>query len=292
MNIGVAFPRDGLRNDPAAMRDFAQAAESLGYTHISIGDHVIGRAGLQDTGRPIIDAFVLFSHLGAVTSRIRFVFGVMPLPQRQTVLVAKQAASVDVMTGGRLGLAFSVGWDELEYEALNENFHNRGRRMDEQIVVMRALWTQPIVDFQGKWHRIDHAAINPLPIQRPIPIWIAGYAEAVLRRVARFGDGWLPQAPPGLPPGAGPELVAERLALLRSYVAEAGRNPADLEVVGTLPMQNQTPDAWRRRLAGWQELGATHVTVNTATDAEPTIEKHLQALKRFQEEILAEAKSG
>jgi probable F420-dependent oxidoreductase len=289
MQVGVAFPRDGLKNDSAAMRDFAQAAESLGYTHISIGDHVIGRAGLQDTGRPIIDAFVLFSHLGAVTSRIRFVFGVMPVPQRQTVLVAKQAASVDVLTGGRLGLGFSVGWDELEYQALNENFHNRGRRMDEQIEVMRLLWTQPVVDFKGHYHTIDHAGINPLPIQRPIPIWIAGYAEAVLRRVARLADGWMPQAPPGFPPGAGPELVAPTLAKLRGYVSEAGRNPADLELIGTLPMMNNTPDGWRRRLDGWHELAATHITVNAATDSEPTIEKYLQALRLFHEEILAHA---
>ncbi len=289
MQIGVAFPRDGLRNDPAAMRDFAQAAEALGYTHISLGDHVIGRAGLQDTGRPIIDAFVLFAHLGAVTTRIRFVFGVMPLPQRQTVLVAKQAASLDVLTGGRLGLGFSVGWDEIEYQALNEDFRNRGRRMDEQIEVLHALWTNPVVDFHGRYHQIDHAGINPLPVQRPIPIWIAGYAEQVLRRTARSADGWIPQAPPGYPPGAGPELVAPRLATLREYVAEAGRDPYGIDVVGTLPMLETTSDDWRKRLDGWRELRATHVTVNTATDREPTLDKHLAALRRFHDEVVARA---
>ena len=284
MEIGVSFPRDGLQNDPAAMRDFAQAAESLGYAHISMGDHVVGRAGLQDTGRPLIDAFVLFAHLGAVTSRIRFVFGVMPLPQRQTVLVAKQAASLDVMTGGRLGLAFAVGWNALEYEALNENFHNRGRRMDEQIAVMRALWAHDVVDFAGEWHRIDGAGIDPLPIQRPIPIWMAGYAESALRRVARLADGWLPHSPPGVAPGAGPEVVGETLARVRSYVAEAGRDPAKLEVNGAVAMRDRTPDEWRKRLDGWRQLAATHVTVNTATDDRPMLASHLQALRRFKQE--------
>lgn len=285
MQIGVAFPRDGLRNDPAAMRDFAQAAEALGYSHISMGDHVVGRAGLADTGRPLIDAFVLFSHLGAVTSRIRFVFGVMPLPQRQTVLVAKQAASLDVMTGGRLGLAFAVGWNALEYEALNENFHNRGRRMDEQIDVLRALWTQETVEFRGHWHTIDRVGVNPLPIQQPIPIWMAGYAETALRRVARLADGWLPQSPPEVAPGGGPEVAGETLARVRSYVAEAGRDPSRFEVNGTLPMIGRGPDEWQKRLEGWRDLGATHVTVNTATDTQPSLKKHLQAMERFKEEV-------
>jgi probable F420-dependent oxidoreductase len=287
MQIGVTFPRDGLGNDPSAMRDFAQEAESLGFAHIHAGDHVLGRAGLQDSGRPIIDPFILFSQLGAVTSSIRFFAGIMVLPQRQTVLVARQAANVDVMTAGRLEVAFSVGWNAAEYEALNENFHNRGRRMDEQIEVLRLLWTQPSVEFQGQFHRIDQLGINPLPIQQPIPIWMAGYADPALRRIARLADGWFPHSPPGIAPGAGPEIVGETLARLRSYIAEAGRDVAGFRVNGTIRMQDRTPDDWRASLQSWRQAGASHATLNTSTGPNATPRDHLEAIRRFRDEVMA-----
>jgi probable F420-dependent oxidoreductase len=285
MELGVTFPRDGLRNDPPAMRDFAQAAESLGFDHLHAGDHVLGRPGLQDSGRPIIDPFLLFAHLAATTSRIRFVSGIMVLPQRQTVLVARQAANLDVISGGRLRLAFSVGWNEMEYAALNENFHNRGQRMDEQVALMRTLWTEQSVNFEGRWHHIHDAGINPLPIQRPIPIWMAGFAESALRRVARLADGWFTQSPPGIAPGAGPEVVGETLERVRGYVAEAGRDPAQFGVNGTVRMADRTPDAWRKSLEDWKAVGATHVTLNTIMPGEVAPEEHIHAIERFKKEV-------
>jgi probable F420-dependent oxidoreductase len=285
MELGVTFPRDGLRNDPPAMRDFAQAAESLGFGHLHAGDHVLGRAGLQDSARPIIDPFLLFAHLAAVTSRIRFVSGIMVLPQRQTVLVARQAANLDVISGGRLRLAFSVGWNEMEYVALNENFRNRGQRMDEQVAVMRRLWTEKSVTFEGRWHHIQEAGINPLPIQRPIPLWMAGYAESALRRVARLADGWFPQSPPGAAPGGGPEIVGETLERLRSYVAEAGRDPSTFGVNGTIRMADRTPADWRQSLEDWRSIGATHVTLNTIMPGDVAPEEHIRAIELFKREV-------
>jgi probable F420-dependent oxidoreductase len=287
MEIGVTFPRDGLGNDPAAMRDFAQAAESLGYGHIHAGDHVLGRPGLQDSGRPQIDPFLLFSHLAAVTSRIGFVAGVMVLPQRQTVLVAKQAAGLDVLSGGRLRLAFSVGWNAAEYEALNEDFHNRGKRMDEQIDVLRALWTQTSVDFAGRYHHVSGLALNPLPVQRPIPLSMAGYAESALRRVARLADGWFPHSPPGVAPGAGPEIVGPTLERLRGFVAEAGRDPGRFGINGSVRMLDSTPADWAKSVQEWRQAGATHVTVNAGASDRPAPGGYLDALRSFQQEVMA-----
>jgi probable F420-dependent oxidoreductase len=285
MELGVTFPRDGLRNDPSAMRDFAQAAESLGFGHLHAGDHVLGRAGLQDSGRPIIDPFLLFAHLAAATSQIRFVSGIMVLPQRQTVLVARQTANLDVLSGGRLRLAFSVGWNDVEYVALNENFHNRGQRMDEQVVVLRTLWTEKTVNFDGRWHHIRDAGINPLPIQRPIPLWMAGYADSALRRVARLADGWFPQSPPGAAPGGSPEVIGATLATVRRYVAEAGRDPAQFGVNGTVRMADRTPDEWRTSLEDWRAIGATHVTLNTIMPGDVEPAEHIRAIERFKKEV-------
>ena len=209
----------------------------------------------------------------------------MVLPQRQTVLVARQAANLDVLSGGRLRLAFSVGWNEMEYLALNENFHNRGQRMEEQILLMRRLWTERSVDFEGRWHRVQEMGINPLPIQRPIPLWMAGFAEPALRRVARLADGWFTQSPPGIAPGAGPEVVGETLERVRGYVAEAGRDPTQFGVNGTVRMADRTPNQWRKSLGDWQAVGATHVTLNTIMPADADPEDHIRAIERFKKEV-------
>jgi probable F420-dependent oxidoreductase len=284
MKIGVTFPRDGMRNDPALARDFAQAAESLGYAHLHAGDHVLGRSGLQDSGRPQVDPFILFSHLAAVTANIGFVCGIMVLPQRQTVLVAKQTTGLDVLSGGRVRLSFSVGWNEYEYRALNEDFHNRGKRMDEQVEVLRALWTEESVTFKGRYHDIENLCLNPLPVQRPIPLWMAGYADGALRRIARLADGWFPHSPPGVAPGAGPEIIGPTLEKLRGYVAEAGRDPQRFGINGSVAMGGRNPDAWRESVAAWAAAGATHLNVSTAQGSETTPEQHFEALRRFREE--------
>jgi probable F420-dependent oxidoreductase len=290
MEIGVTFPRDGLRNDPIAMRDFAQAAESLGFEHIHAGDHVLGRSDLQESARPIIDPFLLFSHLAVVTSSIRFVSGIMVLPQRQTALVARQTANLDVLCGGRLQLAFSVGWNAAEYEALNEDFHTRGLRMDEQIELLRLLWTDDSVDFHGTFHRIDRLGLNPLPVQRPIPIWMAGYAESALRRVAKLADGWFSHSPPGVAPGAGPEIIGPTLERVRSYVAEAGRDVSKFGISATTRTSGRSPDEWRAALDSWRAVGATQMSINTAIGGDPSPEQHIEAIRHFAGEIFSSAK--
>jgi probable F420-dependent oxidoreductase len=291
MEIGVTFPFDGLRNDPVAMRDFAQAAEALGYAHIQAADHVLGRDDLGASARPIIDPFLLFSHLAAVTSRIRLVSGIMVLPQRQTALVARQTANLDVLCGGRLQLAFGVGSSAPEYEALNEDFHNRGRRMDEQLELLRLMWTQDGVDFHGKYHTIDRMKVNPLPIQRPIPIWMAGYADSALRRIARFADGWVSHSPPGVAPGAGPEIIGPALERVRAYVVEAGRDVSQFGLSATIRTAGKSPGEWRAALEPWRAVGATQMSINTAMPEDPWPVRHIDAIRRFAEEILAAGKS-
>ncbi|MGH2443796.1 MAG: LLM class F420-dependent oxidoreductase, partial [Chloroflexota bacterium] len=204
MRIGVTFPQTEITADPIAVRDYAQAAEELGYSHVLAYDHVVGAdrstrpdwRGPYDLHTMFHEVLVLFGYLAAITRRLELVSGVLILPQRQTVLVAKQVAEIDVLSGGRLRLGIGVGWNDVEYQALGEDFHNRGRRSEEQIAVLRELLSKESVTFHGRWHTVEAAGINPMPVQRPIPIWIGGSSEVTLRRVARIGDGWFPQMPP------------------------------------------------------------------------------------------------
>ena len=284
MQIGVVFPQTEIGSDPVAVRDYAQAAESLGYSHVLAYDHVVG----ADPDRPggwrgpythrslFHEPLVLFAYLGAITTRLEFVSGIIILPQRQAVLVAKQAAEVDVLTGGRLRLGVAIGWNAVEYEALNESFQNRGRRISEQIAVMRALWTQEVVDFQGRWHHIDHAGINPLPVQRPIPVWMGGMSEAVIKRTARIADGWFPQFRPG-------DTARQTIERLYSYVREAGRQPADVGIEGRVGIAGSTPEQWAQAVEEWRRLGATHLGVNTMAAGLASPGDHINALRRFKE---------
>ena len=204
MRIGVTFPQTEIGNDPIAIRDYAQTVEGLGYHHLLVYDHVLGaditnRPGWTGAYRledPFHEVFVLLGYLAGLTASLELVVGVLILPQRQTALVAKQAAEVDVLSGGRLRLGVGVGWNPVEYEGLGKNFHDRGVRSEEQIALLRALWTAPSISFEGRWERVVAAGINPLPVQRPIPTWIGGYAEATLRRIGRLGDGWFPWREP------------------------------------------------------------------------------------------------
>ena len=199
MRIGVVFPQTELGSDPIVIRDYAQTAEGLGFTHLLAYDHVLGANPDRPGGwsgpythlTPFHEVFVLLSYLAGVTRQLELVTGIVILPQRQTALVAKQTATLDVLSGGRLRLGVGLGWNEVEYTALNENFHTRGKRMEEQVALLRRLWTEPLVDFKGNWHTIPDAGINPLPIQRPIPVWFGGMTEAAMRRIARLADGWI-----------------------------------------------------------------------------------------------------
>ncbi len=264
MKLGVVFPQTELGDNPHIIKDYAQTAEGLGYSHLLIYDHVLGASianrpgwtGPYTSDTLFHEPFVLFGYLAGITKKIELVTGVIILPQRQTALVAKQAAEVDVLSGGRLRLGVGIGWNEVEYEGLNESFENRGKRIEEQIEVIRRLWTEPVVDFKGKWYTIPEAGINPLPVQRPIPIWIGGGAEAVLERTGRMGDGWFPQMRPD-------DRARTAIDKLRSYAAEAGRDPSSIGIEARLNLREGDPDSWNRQIESWKELGATHIGINT-----------------------------
>lgn len=282
MRFGVVFPQTEIGNDPAAIRDLAQAAEELGYQHILAYDHVIGanpasRPGWRApyTHRDAFhEPFVLFGYLAGVTKKIELVTGIIILPQRQTVLVAKQAAALDVLSGGRLRLGIGIGWNPVEYEALGENFKNRGRRSEEQIEVMRRLWTHELVSFEGKWHKIIDAGLNPLPIQRPIPIWFGGTDDRALRRLAQLGDGWFPLLRPD-------HQCREIIEKLRSYTREAGRDPNRMGVEGRVTIGQHEPEQWASEIQAWKDLGATHLTVNTMKAGLARPWDHIEAIRRF-----------
>jgi len=288
MRIGVVFPQTEIGSDPAAVRDYAQAAEDLGYTHLLAYDHVVGADPNRPDGQPwrgpytvatlFHEPLVLFAYLGAITKTIEFVSGIIILPQRQAVLVAKQAAEVDVLTGGRLRLGVAVGWNQVEYEALGETWENRGRRIVEQVAVMRALWTQDVVDFHGRWHSISKAGILPLPVQRPIPIWFGGMSEPVLKRIARIGDGWFPQFRPG-------DAARQTIERLHGYMAGYGRPPSAVGIEGRVGVANSTPDDWRKAIDDWRALGATHLSVNTMGAGLASPRDHIEALRRFKEAV-------
>lgn len=286
MKFGVIFPQTEIGIDPMVIRDYAQATESLGYDHLGAFEHVLGanpasHAGWRPpyTHRDIFhEPFVLFGYLAAMTKRIELVTEVLILPQRQTALVAKQAAAIDVLSGGRLRLGIGIGWNFVEYEALGENFKNRGRRSEEQVQVLRALWTKELVTFNGKWHKITDAGINPLPVQRPIPIWFGGGADPVLRRIGRLGDGWFPQLEPG-------DKVRSMIETLRSYAKEAGRDPSTIGIEARLAIANRSPEEWARMASQWKELGATHLSVNTMKAGVTTPSGHIEAIRRFKEAV-------
>ena len=290
MQIGVNVPITEFRHDLSGLRDFVQAAEGLGYSHIRWLDHVLGADPQYHPEVPhffythesyIHEPLTLFGYLAAITSRIQLVTAILILPQRQTALVAKQAAEVDVLSGGRLRLGIGVGWNPVEYEALGEDFHTRGQRCDEQIAVLRALWTQEVVHFQGRWHTISHAGLNPLPVQRPIPIWIGAgnganplLPDAALRRIGRLADGWFPMFAPD---AHGRETI-ERV---QHYAREAGRDPASVGLEGRLAIGQKTPEEWQRDLTAWKEVGATHLTVATADAGLTSVPEHIKAIERF-----------
>jgi len=286
MRIGVVFPQTEIGDDPIAIRDYAQAAEELGYRHLLIYDHVLGAsiANRPDWRGPYTsdtlfhEPFVLFGYLAGLTKRIELVTGVIILPQRQTALVAKQAAEIDVLSGGRLRLGVGIGWNEVEYQALGEDFHNRGARMEEQIAVLRALWTQPVVSFQGRWHQIEAAGIKPLPIQRPIPIWIGATADAAIERAGRISDGWFPQRAPD-------DQARAMLDRLRQAAAAAGRAA---DAVGVEPRLSigQVPAAeWASYAESWRGLGATHLCVNTMGAGLRSPQEHIDALQRVKDAL-------
>ena len=281
MKIGLVFPQTEFGNDSAALRDYTQTAESLGFTHILAYDHVVGANPNRPGGwngpytyqTPFHEVFVLFSFMAALTTKLEFITGIVILPQRETALVAKQAASLDVLSNGRFRLGIGVGWNKVEMEALGYDFHNRGRRIEEQIDVLRLLFTQELVTFKGEWHDLPDVGLNPLPVQRPIPIWLGGHSDAVLQRLARKGDGWLPGYRTA-------EAAKPSLDKIAGYLEEYGRSPQQIGLEPRLHY-GDGPEAWQSYLAGWQAAGATHSSFSTMGAGFNTPEKHLQAIEEF-----------
>jgi probable F420-dependent oxidoreductase len=282
MNIGLVYPQTDFGSDPTAIRDYTQMAEGLGFTHILAYDHVIGANPNRPGGwkgpytheTTFHEPFGLFSFMAALTKSIQFVTGVIILPQRQTVLVAKQAATLDVLSNGRLRLGVGLGWNEVEYISLNENFHNRGKRIEEQVTLMRQLWTQPLVTFQGKWHTVPDAGIKPLPVQQPIPVWFGGTADAALKRAAQFADGWLTNY----------RTVADArpaLDALRRHLEAAGRENDIFGLEPRILYGDGAPGEWLKSIEDWKEAGATHLSFNTMGKGFETPAAHMGAVQEF-----------
>jgi probable F420-dependent oxidoreductase len=260
MQIGVVYPQIELRGDPTAVRRIGQAAEELGFDHLLAYDHVLGAVHAdrerQLTGpytehEPFHDPFVMFAYLAGITERIEFATGVLVLPQRQTALVARQAADVDLLSGGRLRLGVGIGWNHVEYEALGQDFRTRGARQEEQIEVLRRLFTEPVVDFSGRFHRIDRAALVPKPA-RPIPIWLGGSSEAAFERAARLADGFIF--------GGGIGNPVDAWNALRDRVRAAGRSVEDFGADYVARPQGGLDDL-TAEIDAWREAGGTHVSV-------------------------------
>ena len=284
MQLGVIFPQTEIGADPVGVRDFVQAAEDLGFQHLIVFDHVLGAdvSHYKDWQGPYTsqdmfhEPMVLFGYLAALTQRLELVTAVIILGQRNTALVAKQAAEVDVLSGGRLRLGVGTGWNPVEYEALNENFHDRGKRSEEQIEVMRALWSQEIVNFEGRWHTIRHAGINPLPVRRSIPLWLGGRVEAVVERVGRIADGWFPQFAPD-------DEGRATLERMYGYARAAGRDPAKIGIEGRVSLYGSTPEIRAKEAQAWQDLGASHLSINTMRAGLRSPAEHIAAIEQFKE---------
>ncbi len=284
MNIGVVFPQTEFGNDPVAIRDYAQAVEAMGYSHVLAYDHVLGAnpnrpggwSGPYTFRNPFHEPFVLFSFMAAVTTRLSFATGILILPQRQTALVAKQAAALDVISGGRLRLGVGIGWNAVEFVALGEDFHRRGRRIEAQVQLLRRLWTEPLVTEDDEWHTIPDAGINPLPVQRPIPIWFGGHADPVLQRVAILGDGWMPGYRTA-------DAAEETLGKLDKLLATAGRARSDIGIEPRLHYQDGAPEQLLETMAGWQAAGANDISLNTMACGFEHPDQHLGALRAFAE---------
>jgi probable F420-dependent oxidoreductase len=279
MKIGIVYPQTELKGDPEAVRRIGVLTEELGYDHLLVYDHVIGAnndrepklQGPSTEKSPFHDPFVMFGYLAALTKRIELVTGVLILPQRQTVLVARQAADVDLLSQQRLRLGVGIGWSYVEYDALGEDFRTRGKRSAEQIPLLRKLWSEPLVTFQGEFDRIDRAALNPRP-KRAIPIWLGGLTDVAMRRAAALADGFI-FAHVG---------VMDAFAMaprLRQFVKEAGRAEKDFGLQCNM-LTAKTPEAVVDTAKRWRDLGGTHAAIDTMGQNFTTIDQHVGYIKK------------
>jgi len=274
MRIGISLPVRELENDIGAIKAFAQAAEELGLTHLRVPDQVI-RPG----SGPLHEPLTMMALIAGVTEKIELVPSVIILPARQTVLVAKQAATIDVLSGGRLRLGIGIGNNEVEYSAMGADFHNRGARCDEQMKLLHQLWTEEIVEFEGKWEQIKGAGINPLPVQRPIPMWIGASpvpSPAVRRRIGELSDGWFVLC--------SPEEFPEVRDDIRRIAREAGRDPAAIGTEAGVAVVGPREHEWQSRVAGWREAGLTHLCLRTLGGGLST-DQHITRMRRAVAEL-------
>jgi probable F420-dependent oxidoreductase len=282
MKIGVAFPTTEIGNKPADIGDFVRGVEDMGYDYLTCIDHVIqGAQAVADDWRSYYtldnafhEVLVLFGFIAALTERIELSTSILIAPQRPTVLIAKQFAELDVLSGGRIRAGLGIGWNELEFDALGQNFKTRARRLEEQIGLLRQLWSQERVTFHGEWDTVDNAGINPLPVQRPIPIWIGAFVAPAIRRAGRFADGLFLN--PRVKPGADSD---ELINIFHQAAREAGRDPATLGLDTTLFTEGRGANELREEFEGWRGHGATHVTVRTMTAGYTSVSEHLKALE-------------
>lgn len=281
MEIGAVIPHHEIGSDPGAIRAFAQGAEELGVTHLLIYDHVVGVdrnrpggfEGPYDSNVAFHEPMVLFGFLAGCTTRVELVTAVLILPQRQATLVAKQAAEIAILSADRLRLGVGVGWNTVEYDALNEDFHTRGRRQAEQVELMRRLWTEDVFSFHGEFHRFEHASILPRPAA-PIPVLFGGSAPAVLERCARLGDGWMPLGSPN-------DKSADRIAELRRLRTAAGLPWDGFEIRAQAQYAGGDPDRWRGHLEKWEAIGATHMAIATHNAGPTDVDGHLGRIREY-----------
>jgi probable F420-dependent oxidoreductase len=280
VQIGVTFPHFDFGADRDEIRQYVKMVVDCGYDYFLAYDHVLGadtanRPGW--TGYTKDDAFqeifTLFAYVAALAPELELVSSVVILPQRQTALVAKQAAEIDILTAGNFRLGVGVGWNAVEYEALGEDFRTRGRREEEQIALLRQLWTEPVITFHGEFDTVVEAGLNPLPIQRPIPIWIGGATNVAVKRAARIGDGWFPMGPVD-------DVQRARLQLLRDTAIEAGRNPDEIGIDARIDTFRVGEENWEHHLAVWQEAAADYISVNSM-NLGLDIDGHCALLERF-----------
>ncbi len=285
MQIGVVYPQTELSPEPEAVRSYVRHVESLGFGHLLVYDHVLGAdpevhapwLGPYDVDTTFHEPFVFFGFLAAV-SHLELVTGIIILPQRQTALVAKQAAEVDLLSGGRLRLGVGVGWNAVEYEALGQDFATRGAREEEQIALLRRLWTERSLTHEGRFDQVRGAGLSPLPVQRPIPVWMGGNSAAAYRRIGRVADGWFPQVAPGPALEEAVEIVAES-------AERHGRDPALLGMEGRVTREPGDPAPLLEAVAAWRHAGATHLSVNTMGQGYRGLDGHLAALSDAAEAI-------
>lgn len=282
MKFGAIFPQYEVSADVENIRRFMLSVEEMGYDFVLAYDHVLGANPERDGGwkgpytheNQFHEVFTLFSYAAAITTKLEFATGILILPQRQTALVAKQAAQVDLFCNGRLRLGVGVGWNQVELEGLGEDFSTRGKRSAEQVEVLKLLWQNDLVTINTDYHHIDDAGINPLPIQRPIPVWFGGSADAALKRMARLGDGWMPG---GMPI----DRAKERLSKIHVHLQEEGRDPSDFGIDPFIPLSRLEANEHEAYVEQWKNLGATHASVVTMGAGYTTVEEHLDALEKF-----------